>query len=177
MDPCSSTHITLTTPCHCLWFVCLSSQTTKFQKTEVVTPHCTPALSMGLDTKEAPSKGSCNKRNKNSQLNAEIVTYVLYPIKHVLKRKPCGKHPLRLVKQEKPLARGHVNLFERAGNQQSTSRAHFHPGDLKFYPPQSPPSPPKTRLRRQRCKVPVALTFSLWRAGTNCPLLMETPDP
>lgn len=98
-----------------------------------------------------PVKIHAKKEIKISNSNAEIMTFVLHPIKHVLKCKPCGKHPLRLVKQEKPLARSHLNLFERVGNQQSTPRAHFHPGDLKFYPAQSPPSLLKTRLRRQQC--------------------------
>lgn len=85
----------------------------------------------------APTKGVCKEMDISSS-NAEILTCALHPINYVLKWKPSGKHSLRLVKQEKQLARSHLNLFETVGNQQSTPRAHFHPGDLRFHSPQSP---------------------------------------
>lgn len=109
---------------------------------------------MGLDAKEASWCVHVTKEIKLSSSNAETMTYVLHPEKHVLKWKPCGKDLLRLVKQEKPLARSHLNLFERVGNQQSTPRAHLYSGDLTFPPHQSPPSLMKTRLRGSRVSSP-----------------------
>lgn len=118
--PCTSTGITLTT---LLWlsFVYLFHPTMSSHRAEIlfliIVP---PALRTWLDRKEAPTKGYVTK--KIFQFKYRNRDSVLHPIKYVLKWKSCGKHPLRLAKLEKQLARSHFNLSESAGNQQSTSQ-------------------------------------------------------
>lgn len=78
----SSTCITLTTPCHCLWFVYLFHQIMSSRKTQLLFITVPPALSTGPDTKEAPAKGACNTRNTKRHTKFKCKNRDLCPSSH-----------------------------------------------------------------------------------------------